>query len=237
MYILLDGKILSYLILSKYRNDRVTASNFFFVAKKVDSNLKLINPEKSKTLLSKVCGYYPNVKSKATQWGLGNEPVARKLYIKDNRKKHKHLQVSECGLFIDIEFPYIAASPDALVSCTCHGKGLLEIKCPWTHRGSTIIEYAADKDSCLEILNNQPRLKRNHMYWYQVQCQMHATKRKWCDFFLCTTKDTFLERLSFDDTFFAVNIEKVKLVYEKLIVPEIVSRDLKSTIQMEHDVK
>ena len=221
----------------EYRNDRITASNFFFAAKKVDANLQVINPGKSKTFLSNVCGYYPKVKSKATQWGLGNEALARKLYIKNSRKKHHNLHVSECGLFIDLEFPYIAASPDALVSCTCHEPGLLEIKCPWTHRGSTITQYATDKKSCLEMVNNEPRLKRTHMYWYQVQCQMHATKRKWYDFFLCTTKDSFLERVTYNEVFFAANVEKAKVVYEKLIVPEIFTRELKSNIQLEHDIR
>ena len=136
-----------------------------------------------------------------------------------------------------VEFPYIAASPDALVSCTCHEPGLLEIKCPWTHRGSTITQYSTDKKSCLEMVNNEPRLKRTHMYWYQVQCQKHATKRKWCDFFLCTTKDSFLERVTYNEVFFAANVEKAKVVYEKLIVPEIFTRELKSNIQLEHDIR
>ena len=40
--------------------------------------------------------------------------------------------VSECGLFVHPEHIYMAASPDAVVSCTCCGKGLLEVKCSLT---------------------------------------------------------------------------------------------------------
>ncbi len=38
--------------------------------------------------------------------------------------------VTECGLFLDIETPYIGASPDGLICCSCCGKGVLEVKCP-----------------------------------------------------------------------------------------------------------
>ena len=58
---------------------------------------------------------------------------------------------------------------------------------------------------------------------------MHATNRKWCDFFLCTTKDSFLERIIFDEDIFAVSVAKAKVVYEKLVLPKIFSRDLQTT--------
>jgi hypothetical protein len=36
--------------------------------------------------------------------------------------------VDDCGLFIDGEHPFIAASPDGLVNCECYGEGVCEIK-------------------------------------------------------------------------------------------------------------
>ena len=87
-----------------------------------------------KTVLSKICGQKNNFKSKATEWGKTNEPVARQEYIKRNAKDHKKLSVVETGLFVSCENPISGASPDRIVSGECHESGLLEIKFPWTHR-------------------------------------------------------------------------------------------------------
>ena len=59
------------------RKDRITASILKSTAKKVDGNNKLINRDKSRTILSKVSSYYPRCKSKLTDWGISNEPGAR----------------------------------------------------------------------------------------------------------------------------------------------------------------
>ena len=34
-------------------------------------------------------------------------------------------------MFIDVEQPFVAASLDGIVSCTCCGKGTVEVKCPF----------------------------------------------------------------------------------------------------------
>ena len=39
-------------------------------------------------------------------------------------------KANTCGLFVNLEHIYMAASPDAVVSCECCGDGLLKIKCP-----------------------------------------------------------------------------------------------------------
>ena len=100
------------------------------------------NSDKSKTFVSKVCGYYPKFSSKATEWDISNEAVARRNYTKKIISPHRNLTVTKPGLFIDIENPFIGASPDGLVSCSCHESGLLEIKCPWSSRNLTITEFA-----------------------------------------------------------------------------------------------
>jgi len=92
------------------------------------------NSDKSRTFISKVCGYYPRFESKVTQWGITNEPITRKNYTTKNKSKHKNFKVKEPGLFIDMENQFIGASPDGLIECTCHEPGVLEIKCPWSCR-------------------------------------------------------------------------------------------------------
>jgi len=78
-----------------------------------------------------------------------------------------------------MENQFIGANPDGLIECTCHEPGVLEIKCPWSCRNLSIKEYAESKQSFLEINESgEIHLKRNHQYYYQVQCQMLRTKER-----------------------------------------------------------
>ena len=52
-----------------YRQGRITASIFHEIVSKVSETYKIKNPEKVKTILSKICGQKNNFKSKATEWG------------------------------------------------------------------------------------------------------------------------------------------------------------------------
>ena len=52
------------------------------------------------------------------------------------------------------------------MSCGCHESGFLEIKCPWTDRDKSVIDYAKLKESCLEVIDNVIVLKKLHSYNY-----------------------------------------------------------------------
>ena len=140
-----------------------------------------------KSILSKICGQKNNFKSKATEWAKTNEPVVHLEYIKLTPKTTRKLSVVETGLFVSCKNPIFGASPDGIVNRECHESGLLEIKCPWTHRDKSEIDYAKLEESCLEVVDNKIALKKSHSYYYQVQMQLAVTGYSWCDFFLCTT--------------------------------------------------
>ena len=137
-----------------------------------------------KTILSKTCGQKNNFKSKATEWGKTNEPVARQEYIKLNAKDYKKLNVVETELFVSCKNPIFGASPDGIVSCECHESGLLETKCPWTHKDKSVIDYAKLGETCLEVIDNVIALKKSRSYYYQVQMQLAVTGYSWRDFCL-----------------------------------------------------
>ena len=220
----------------EHRNDRVTASIFKSVVLKLSANNTIINPEKSKTVLSNVCGYNTKFKSKATDWGIGNESTARNKYQVEARKLHKEFKVVETGFHIDLKYSFLGATPDGLVDCRCHGPGVLEIKCPWTHRALSVKEYSVLKDGCLDCTDGIIQLKRDHAYYYQVQMQMYVTNRNYCDFYLCTTKDSFCERIPYNEKFMMDAISKVKVVYQKLIFPEIITRSVRNSLNVVKDV-
>ena len=48
------------------------------------------------------------------------------------KKSHKNFVMKECGIFLDKNNPYIGASPDRMLACSCHGNACLEIKCPFS---------------------------------------------------------------------------------------------------------
>ena len=73
---------------------------------------------------------------------------------------HEGLAITESGLVIIPQWPFIDASPDGVVNCKCHEKGVLEIKCPYTHWNEGI--EAADSNFCLQEHEGTLRLDCNH---------------------------------------------------------------------------
>ena len=67
-------------------------------------------------------------KSAATCWGCEHENVARGKYQSISVNTHHNFKVQECGFFISVEFPFVGATPNGLVTCTCCSEGICEIK-------------------------------------------------------------------------------------------------------------
>ena len=63
---------------------------------------------------------------------------------------------------------------------------------------------------CLRYIRDTYELKRQHNYYYQVQGQLHITRRSWCDFVLWTPSSTVdnlcVERIHDDKTFWTNTI-------------------------------
>lgn len=76
--------------------------------------------------------YYPTrgPGTAATSWGIRHEETARQAYSAQTAHQHTDQEVQTCGFFVNPSFPQVGASPDAIVNCTCCGKGCVEVKCP-----------------------------------------------------------------------------------------------------------
>ena len=46
------------------------------------------------------------------------------------KQQHVNLSVREIGFHVQVDYPFLGASPDGIVSCDCHDQKLLKIKCP-----------------------------------------------------------------------------------------------------------
>ena len=111
----------------------------------------------------------------------------------------------------------IAASPDGIISCSCHEKGVLEIKCPFTHRHESIVEaVVSDSNYCLKEHEGSLQLDRKHAYYYQMQTQMFVCDVNYCDFCVCTFPSgsegsaVFVERICRDVNFWSTAVQKSK---------------------------
>ena len=209
----------------KYRAGRITASKMKSVCHTDASN-------PSQSLVKSVC--YPEAfcfTSKQTVWGCTHEKLAKDLYVKEMKQKHFDFQVVNSGFVINPAWPYIGATPDGIVSCTCCGRGVLEIKCPYCHKGEDI-EYAAaqDKKFCLRPSSDGPlHLHKAHAYFYQVQSQLFVCGVEYCDFCVCTFTDDVqstihIERITGDHVFWDDCMLKAQHFFRTCILPELLGK-------------
>ncbi|KZS20837.1 Uncharacterized protein APZ42_012369, partial [Daphnia magna] len=171
----------------KIREGRVTASKVYQVTR-----TSLQNP--SKSLLQQVV--YPMdslFQSQATQWGIKHESSAINLLkqLMNTNKLHQEFVVSENGLYVSLSHGYLAATPDGISHCKCHGKAVIEVKCPFSHKDRTLEQAAIiDPNFCLYVDEDGIlKLKRSHPYFYQVQQQMFVCEITKCFFCVYTSKD------------------------------------------------
>ena len=71
---------------------------------------------------------FDSTKVPALNWGISNECIARESYLRMQENEHDNLEYRPAGLHLHESYSYLAASPDGIVSCTCCGEGLIEIK-------------------------------------------------------------------------------------------------------------
>ena len=85
----------------------------------------------------------------ALNHGKEYEPIAKEKYISLMKCNHKEFTFSESGLFVDPSRPYLGASPDLLVHCSCCGMGLSEMK----RLFSIVIDGLMEVSMCYTLWN------------------------------------------------------------------------------------
>ncbi|XP_061190767.1 uncharacterized protein LOC133198798 isoform X1 [Saccostrea echinata] len=146
------------------------------------------------------------LKTPAVLNGQQYEAVARQTF-----QEKMGFKVKTCGLFIDSENNYLAASPDGIIG----ENAIVEIKCPYKGRDRKI---AADKffPFLLEDDDGVLHLKQNHNYYMQVQGQLNVCKKEKCFFVVYTFVDIFVEEINVDRVYFCgCMLPKLELFYKK----------------------
>ena len=171
--------------------------------------------------------------SAATDWGLQNEPLAIQSYTTYKQQQgHHDLTVGPCGFLINENYLFLGATPDGVVydpSNTEQPFGYIEIKCPYSHKDRTPLEASSSPGFCCAAKLHSDgsktlHLRRDHLYYAQVQGQMAVGGRPWCDFVVFTNKGLSVERVAFDDDYWQKTLLPVlESFYDNCLGPEIVS--------------
>jgi putative phage-type endonuclease len=141
------------------------------------------------------------INNMATEWGNDNEPTAKKFYSSVTGN-----EVKDSLMLYSNEIQGLTGSPDGLVG----EDGLIEIKCPYN--GANHLKYCfITKDET--FLSEQPE------YYYQMQCYMLLSGRKWCDFVsfdprIISDLGLFIYRVNANEEVIEKMTEKVKLARE-----------------------
>ena len=81
----------------------------------------------------------------ATDWGIEHENAAKECYFSMFSSSLENLTIRDSSLIINPNYPYLGASPDAILECKCCGIRCLEIKWPYSHRGDSIPQMLGKK--------------------------------------------------------------------------------------------
>ena len=128
----------------------------------------------------------------------------------------------------------MGASPDGLVIDPSEQQphGLVEIKCPARAEKLSLFDLCTKKEYkstfCLQYTNEKYQLKKQNNYYYQIQGQLHITRRSWCDFIVwtpsATIDDLVVERIYYDDSFWSNKIyPRLQRFYMGSMLPELAS--------------
>jgi len=128
------------------------------------------NPAQS--LISSIC--YPQLHkftTRATIWGCEHETIARISFLDVAKLLDTNFEYRDSGLVIHRNHPYIGASPDRMLECSCCGYGVLEINVLIVSKSKILIKHLVYK---MENFQKSTRItiKFKHNYVYVQQTML-----------------------------------------------------------------
>uniref|UniRef100_A0A1X7SP42 PHD-type domain-containing protein n=1 Tax=Amphimedon queenslandica TaxID=400682 RepID=A0A1X7SP42_AMPQE len=200
------------------RAGRVTAS-------KLKAAVCTSNSQPSTSLIKSIC--YPEshcFRSISTSWGCEHETSAIAEYKLKEGSRHIDFVTSNSGLVIHPSYPFMGASPDSYVECKCCGKGVVEVKCPYSCKEKLLNERVAEGSFFLKDDGESLFLDIYHSYYFQVQAQIKFSCVSYCDFVVWTNKSLFIQRVYPDEPFISTVLEVANSFVKVGILPEIIGK-------------
>ena len=187
------------------RKLRITSSTAKSVPKRATTN-----PDKF--LKEHLCPKFKG--NRATRQGIIKEPMARECY---KRITQDNVLIKGCIVCVGQE--WLSASPDGIVN----GVKVLEIKCPDTASLENLIlsgTYDVKKDSDGHLYLDP---KGTRGYYSPIQLTMFVCNLKEADLFLYVSDhDCHVIPVQFDADYVQTNVERLRLLYFKKMLPRIV---------------
>ncbi|XP_070186554.1 uncharacterized protein [Littorina saxatilis] len=148
----------------------------------------------------------------AVKFGRTQEHRALTLFTKLHRYKHRKCSVRFPGLVVSETDSFLAGSPDAVVDCSHCGKFVVEIKCLYSKQNMHPRLAMKLSDFCV-LDNDKYRVKRDHAYFCQLQCQMAVTGLKSGVLVVYTRKGVEVVPIDFDEEWWEASRMKLKQFY------------------------
>ena len=210
---------------TEQRQGRLTASVFHDVLVRKSSTSPV-------PLVMKIMGYEKNDLSHvpAIKWGVQNENFARDQYANLMSAEHDSFTCNLTGLWINPLYPHLGVSPDGVTSCSCHGQGVLEIKCQYSARNDDFLT----NETC-SFLTDVGYLNRKHRYYTQIQGQFMISGPLFCDFFVWTPSVCKVERIYPDVRFWEKLEKQLSIFFVTNVLPEVMSHKLRRSLESDSD--
>ncbi|VDI56631.1 Hypothetical predicted protein [Mytilus galloprovincialis] len=177
---------------------------------------------------------------KPIQWGLKHEITALKQMTKLFEPKHTNLQIIQPGLLVDRTYSYLRASPDAIMTCDCHGTTVIEIKCPYSCRYLTpTVAICQKKITYVGMEKENMVLVKGHQYGYyeQIQTQLNVCKENNAKLVIWTTKGLLTIDVPFDEIYWTtIMLPAIRSFFEMHIAPEILTGRLKKSLNSQEQL-
>ena len=92
---------------------------------------------------------------------------------------------TDLGMAVFEDYPLLVAAKDLQINCACDGPDLVEMNCP-----VTLIEKTPNVHNYkhIDMCNDNIVLKMTSPYYSQIQGQLAASKRSYCDLFIFSFK-------------------------------------------------
>ena len=137
---------------------------------------------------------------------------------------HTGLDTYPCGFIVHHKKGWLGASPDAKVFDPSFSitNGIAEFKCPYSKQPQ---EACKDPSFFCELVNGTFKLKCDHHYYHQVQCQLYVSSDmfSWCDFCVYTPVDVAVERIYPRKEWQSTCIPELEDYYDRYMLSEIVA--------------
>ena len=82
----------------------------------------------------------------------------------------------------------------------------------------------SDESFCMEYVNGEYILKKDHTYYYQVQRQMFLTQAKACYYFVYSREASLCQTILFDEVLLAEKVPVAKNFFIYAVLPELLGR-------------